>query len=170
MSNVVPQETLKIIRNMYRSRFMTAFGLVGIACAALSALAFLPSYLALYASGATVQPTTSVQSESDRETVARMQVLLAALKPLVSTTTTPAGAVRSVLAERPSGVHVTHITYTSGTPGVITVTGESAIPSAVDTYRRSLTGVPPFESVSVPVNDLIGAQGGSFSMTLSGEF
>ncbi|MBI4088320.1 PilN domain-containing protein [Candidatus Kaiserbacteria bacterium] len=167
MSNVIPQETRKIIGTMYRSRFMMAFGLVGIACAALSALALLPSYLALHASGTAVQQPTSARSESDREVVARMQVLLAALKPLVSTTTTPTGAVLSALAERPSGVHVTHITYT---PGVITVTGESAIPSAVDTYRRSLTGLPLFESASVPVNDLIGAQGGSFSMTLSGEF
>jgi len=170
MSNVISQDARKTVSRMYRSRFMIAGSLAGIACSVLSALALLPSYLTLRAADATASPSAGgALSDTDRAALAQLQGQLQILRPLFATTSSPVALLSSTLARRGAGVRIMHITYTSGTPSTFTFAGE-ATPSALDTYRKTLVDAKLFESVSVPVNDLISAQGGAFSMKLSGTF
>ena len=87
--------------------------------------------------------------------------------PLVEATTTPSAALARALSLRPSGVIVDHISYT---PGSLVLAGLSKSREGVGIYRKALAADPTFSSVVVPIGDLAGAQGGRFSMTLSGRF
>lgn len=171
MSNVIPQEGRDAVRSMYRARFVIAGGLVMIATAFLASLSILPSYLALHAVAppANAQPP-SVSGESDRAKIGRTQVLLSALGPLVAATTSPTQAISLALGLRGGGVRIDHITFTSGDPDVITISGSAETPAKIDAYRKGLAAQAIFKNVSVPVGDLVGAQGGRFSMTLQGNF
>jgi hypothetical protein len=171
MSNVLPQEVQRAVWSTYRARFIIAGSLVVIIAAALAALALLPSFLALRSVPVpSVNAAPTAPNASDRDQINRTQSLLAELTPLVSATTSPVDIVSRALALRPSGVTVDHITYTSGHPSVIMLVGSAAAPSEIDAFRAALAAEPRFTSVSVPVNDLVGAGGGRFSITISGNF
>ena len=158
---------------MYRARFIIAGALVALAVAALSVLALLPSYLALtIAAGASpagvISPNASVQA--DRDAIQQTQSLFNTLSPLVSSTTTPTDALTAALTARPNGVSVDHFTYAAGSPGALMIFGSGDTPGDINAYRAALANDPHFTNVSVPVGDLVGAAGGQFSITASGNF
>lgn len=173
MSNVLPPTAQQAVRSAYRARFIVAGSLVAIACALLAILALLPSFLVLVISGnasSAARSSASASATADSAAIAQAQALVAALSPIVSATTTPTDAIRAAIAARPAGVTVGHITYTSGAPGTLMLVGSGQTPSGISAYREALAADPHFTSVSVPVSDLVGAQGGQFSITASGNF
>jgi hypothetical protein len=50
------------------------------------------------------------------------------------------------------------------------IVGFSPARDAVNLYRQALQADARFKTVSVPVGDLAGTQGGKFSVTLLGDF
>lgn len=172
MSNVLPQEASRSVWGMYRARGIIAGSLVLLGAALFSAVALLPSYLALQIG---TSPTPSDQplnssDQVDRSAILQTQSLLAVLSPLVSATTTPSDVIARALAVRPSGVLVDHVTFTSGNPGAIVLYGSASGGDAVNAYRKALNADSDLKSVTVPVGDLAGAADGRFTMTLSGNF
>ena len=168
MSNVLPHEAQKVVWGMYRARFVVAGSLVGLAAAALSGLALLPTYLALQVGQRDSSPEISSRGsvdQADREGIIHTQSLLAALSPLLAATTTPTETIALALSLRPANVTVDHVSYTSGSPSTIMIVG-SAAREAINAYRQALQSDPHWKSVSVPVGDLAGAVGGQFSVTL----
>ncbi len=172
MSNILPVEAKQSVWNMYRARFIIAGSLFVIVAAVLAILALLPSYLVLATSAdgssqASALANASVQA--DGAAIAQGKSLLATLSPLVSATTTPTDAIAAALALRPAGISVNHLTYTAGRPGTLVIVGTGS-PAGISAYNQALTVDPLFTNVSVPIGDLVGAQGGQFSITASGNF
>ena len=159
---------------MYHVRFVIAGSLVGLAISVLSALTLLPSYLALHSGeGFSSADTTAVSrgtDKMDRDAIIRTQLVLAKLLPLTHATTTPTEAISRALSLRSQGITVDHITYTAGNPGTLMIVGQANLREAVSAYRQALNVDPQWKSVSIPVGDLAGAPGATFSMTLSGDF
>lgn len=158
---------------MYRARFLVAGSFVAITTALLTALAFLPMYLALHAAKEPVVPASlgkSGEIQKERTEVARAQSLVTALSPFVASTTQPSEVVGIALALRPKGISVDHVSYASGVTGEIMIVGFSLAREAINVYRQALQADAHFKTVSVPVGDLAGTQGGRFSVTLTGDF
>ncbi len=171
MSNVISREGRIAVGRMYRARFMIAGGLIFSATAFFAGLALLPAYLALHAVDAPSNARSASSSqERDRAEINRAVALLSILSPLVAATTTPTNTISRALSLRSAGVHIDHITYTTGEGGTIVISGTADTPTKIDAYRKSLSSEPMFTSVSVPVGDLVGAKGGHFSVTLQGTF
>lgn len=169
MTNVLPQETQREVWSMYRARFTLAGSAVALTVALLTYLSLLPSYLALHADeNAFSEPASVGVGTRDQADIVRTQSLLSALKPLLAGTTTPSEVIQSALLLRPRGVVVDHITYTSG--GTIVLSGVTPSREGINAYKNALLSDSHFKSVSVPVGDLVGAEGGRFSVTLSGVF
>lgn len=167
MSNVLPETSEVRVWHLYRARFIIAGSILALLVALLAFLLLLPSYLALQANEATLpRATTSVTLPKEQADIARTQSILSTLQPLMAATTSPSEALASALALRPHGVVVDGITYN---PGLLLITGVSAR-DAINTYKKALLGDSHFKSVFVPVEDLAGAGGGRFSVTLSGNF
>lgn len=173
MSNVLPQLARKKVWRMYRARFLLAGSVVGLVVAALAAVALVPSYVVLQASGLgppAEQTISAATASQDRMAILENQSLLTALSPLVSATTSRAQLIAAALSLRPADIRVEHITLTSGNPGTMILAGSATNISAIETYRKTLGSDSSFSSVSVPVGDLAGTQNGQFSITLLGNF
>lgn len=175
MSNVLPREAQRAVWRMYRARFITAGSLVAIATAGLALLALLPSYLALHAAeGRSISAVPSGEKDpkvqNERILIARAQSLLTTLAPLASATTTASDTIATSLALRPKGVTVDHIIYAGGSPGEVVIVGFAHTRDRINAYRQALENDPHFKTVTVPVADLAGTQGGKFSITISGTF
>lgn len=168
MTNVLPPEAERTLWRMYRARYIIAGSSIALLAALLSVLSLLPSYLALHANEETAsEQTERVASVKDQEDIRRAQGILTVLAPLVDATTTPSAAIARALSLRPAVVAIDHISYT---PGSLVLSGVSKSREGVGVYRKALATDPIFSSVVVPVGDLAGAQGGRFSITLSGTF
>lgn len=168
MTNVLPPEAEKELWRMYRARFLIAGSTVALLAALLSALSLLPSYLALHADAESAsEQMERVSSAQDQEDIRRAQAIVTTFAPFVEATTTPSGALTRALSLRPSGVTVDRISYV---PGSLVLSGASKTREGVGAYRKSLSADPLFSAVTVPVGDLAGAQGGRFSITLTGGF
>ncbi|MCR4325450.1 MAG: hypothetical protein NUV59_01440 [Patescibacteria group bacterium] len=173
MSNVIPQDAKKRLGRVYRARLILSGSLIVIAVATLSSLALLPSYLALRTNTAEPESAKIASTSEDLSAIARTQTLLSVLRPFtasVTSTTTPHGIISLALSLKESGIHVDHIIYASGQQNSVTFSGTADAPSYIAEYRRALEETPPFTSADVPLGDLVGAQGGRFSMTLKGDF
>lgn len=171
MSNVIPQQERKSIGSMYRSRFVMVGSAAVVVCSALSALALLPSFLVLRADSAALAPQgNTAVDKADRAALTQTEEMLSTLEPFASSATSSAGVLAVALAQRPSGVTVDHSTYTAGKPAVVVLSGRASTPSKLDAYRKALSQNALFNSVTVPVSDLIGSQDGAYTMTLSGNF
>ena len=171
MSNVITPEGRKAVRSIYRARFMIAGGLVMIATATGAFLAILPSYLALHVSNTPADALSDIPlSKSDHVEIAKAQMLLGALQPLLSATTTPSEAISLALDLRGEGVRIDRIAYSADAPAVITISGYADTPTQIDAYQKALSVEGIFKNVSVPVGDLVGAPDGRFSMTIQGDF
>ncbi len=170
---MLPREAQKAIWRMYLARFVLAGSCVAIAVAMLSGLALLPMYLALHsadeAASASLQAKNS-EIQNERAEIARAQSLITTLSPYASSSSTLSEAIEAALALRPKGVFVDHITYSSGDSSAIVLVGSAATRDGINTYRQALQPDMRFKTVSVPVGDLAGSQGGRFSVTLTGKF
>src|SRR3989344_3283850 len=172
MSNLLPKESKKAVRSMYRARFIIAASLAALLAAGFSALSLLPGYLALHAAeSVTTQPSLSKSgaSSADRAAIASIQAMLKALSPLVATTT-PTAVIIQALSLRPSNITVDRIAYSADNSGSILLTGSAATREAINKYRQTLSGDAHWKGVSVPIGDLTGEPGARFSITLSGPF
>jgi hypothetical protein len=171
MSNVIAPKERKGVGRMYRSRFIALGSAALIICSGVSALALLPSYLVLHADAAALAPQGPRSADqADRAALAQTETELSLVAPFASSATSSAGVVAIALAERVSGVSVDHISFTVGDPSTLVLSGHTSSPSKLDSYRKALAADALFESVTVPVSDLVGSQDGSFTMTLTGSF
>jgi len=155
---------------MYRARYIIAGSLALIVTALITFLALMPSYLALYSVSAPTTSPGAASNDSDRTQIGEAQSLLTALLPLISSTTTPTSAIALALSMKGTGLHINHVTFNSGTPSVIMLSGSADSPAQLDAYSKALGTQSLFSSVSVPVEDLVGAKDGNFAVTLQGIF
>ena len=173
MSNILPQDARLTVRSMYRARFIVADSFVALFVAGLSALALLPSYLAIHAADiqdAATSTSAKTASDADRATISSIRTMLGSLSPVLTATTTPSGLISKILSLCPPTILIDHLTYSGGDPGTIVVTGSAATREAINGDRQALSAEPLFKAVSVPVGDLTGAPGARFSLTLTGAF
>jgi hypothetical protein len=171
MANVLPQNAQKKLWRMYRARFVITFSVFLFALALLAAFLLIPSYLALRIAAPPVVNANFTHTGggvSDPTAIARAQAIVTALAPLFASTTTPSAIIGDSISQRPTGVMFDHILYTVQ-DGVFTLTlTGSATRDSLNAYRAQLVTDTHFTSVSVPVSDLVGTQGGHFSITLTG--
>lgn len=178
MSNVLPKETLRIEWGRFRNRLVLVGALVLLGTAALSALALLPSHVALQVEsqnpeqkgidGSGAVTDANSREKSERNDIARAQALIESVLPLVSSTSSPSEAIRAALALRPIGVRVDHISFVSGENATIAIYGISQGRENIHQYREALSNSGRFKSATVPVGALVGTDGGKFTITLSG--
>jgi len=178
MSNVLPKETLQAEWNRFRNRLVLVGALVLLGTAILSGLALLPAHAALLVEKAIATQQNNQergalseenqQALSERNGIVRAQVLLDSVGPIVSATSSLSEIINATLAVRPSGIRVDHITFVSGASGMMTIDGISRGRESINQYKEALSKSGRFKNISVPVGALVGADGGRFTMTLSG--
>lgn len=159
---------------MYRARLVIVLSLTIFALGFFFALTLLPSYLAISLAGGPDQTTQENTHTSSDETIsiARAQMLVTKLLPVLSATSSPTAVIATAIKDRPAGVVLSHISYTAGegdATGELLLVGD-APREKVSAYRDALTADPLFKTVSVPVGALVGTDGGHFSITLGGTF
>lgn len=167
MTNLLPLPEQKAVWGTYRARFALVLALVLFALALTALLALAPSYLALEIAAPpapTQAATTTTPSEST--SVSRAQILIELLGPLGSATSSPATAIEGALRDRPQGISVTHIVYTTAKPSSIELVGTGSR-DAVSAYQGALSKDTLFSAVSVPVSALVGSVDGHFTLTLT---
>ena len=178
MSNVLPKETLQAEWSRFRGRCVLVGGLVFLGAAVCSGVALLPAHVALYveavstakqsAAQSGVLPGANTQAQSERADVKRAQTLLDGVTPVVSSTSSPTEIISAALALRPSGVRVDHITFVLGDKNTMRIDGTSDGRESINQFREMLAKSGRFKNTSVPVGALVGAEGGKFTITLSG--
>ncbi|MDP2649054.1 MAG: hypothetical protein Q8P19_04130, partial [bacterium] len=161
-----------------RNRSLLVGALVLLGTAVLSAAALLPAHVALQVEkslaaqqGVTESGAVSLanrQARDERNDVLRAKVLLDKVAPIVSATTSPTEVISAVLALRPSGVRINRVSFVPGKNGMLTIDGVSPGRESTNEYKELLSKTGRFKSVSVPVDALVGTQGGKFTITLSG--
>ena len=169
MSNVLPPEARARIRSEYRARFLLA-SLCLIVVGASVIFALLPAAVSLAAVPIPSAPATATVSDTATDLVAikHTQGIVAALASSTAATSS-ISALESLLAARGSGITINLITY-SAAAHTITLNGSAASPADITAFQDALQQNPIFTNVSVPVGELFDAQGGAFTMTVSGTF
>lgn len=173
MSNLLPENSRTELRQEYRARYVFAGSLLAIGAAVFMSLSMLPSYVAFSSSLPKGQNTTaSDETKKDFADITRAQSLVQQLAPTMVSTSTISRAIQSALAVRSRGAHVDNISYMRDplASGVVTIGGLADGRVSINEYRTALQKVPSFTSVRLPVGDLIGSQGGRFTVTLTGNF
>jgi|SRR3989338_168116 len=178
MSNVLPKETLQAEWSKFRNRAVLVGALVLLGTAALSGLALLPAHIALevektIAAGdddakSAASSDADQQTKNERSDIVRARALLDSITPVVSVTSSPTEVINAALAVRPSGVRIERITLVFGDTTTTTIDGISQGRENINQYKEALSKSGKFKSVSVPVGALVGAEGGRFTITLSG--
>lgn len=170
MANVIPREGLSKIGKRNSARFLFVGACMSAAAAIVAILAIMPAYLSVRVARASVE-TAAQQSggtaTADQEAAVRTQGLITNLTPIANATTSPVGALDVALAEKPAGLSITSITYTSD-KSTIVLTGTASRREAVSALRDALEASKRFSTVAVPVAALVGAQEGRFTITLTG--
>ena len=180
MSNILPSDTQKEMLRFYRARFILTGSLVFLVGAFLSMLALLPGTLIIKLdhaalgelSGATPPSEAGSGVESERAEILRANALVEQLST-VSSPPHVLEALRAALDARPLGTYVEDIQYTAGAlgaGGTLIISGNAANRTSINNYRAALADDPRFSSVSLPVGALVGAEGGRYSITLTGQF
>lgn len=171
MTNLLPLTRVRHIRFFYLTRFVKVFGLLLAGAAVCALLSLAP---ALWVFTVESRIGTEVPNSFDAATRQKDRLMLISgsgyidiLSPIVSATTTPSEAIAHALALRPHGIVVDHIAYTQGT---ITLGGSTLEPALLDRYRLMLLADPLFPKVAVPVDALVGASNGRFTLTISRSF
>jgi len=172
MANVLPLAGKKAVEKRMRARFLL-IGSLAIAVAAIVAiLSVVPAFMSVRIAHASLesslQESAGSQSE-DQAAAARAQALIGAFKSIASATSSPSDALAAALAQKPAGISITAITYTSGKNEIV-LSGLAARREAVNQFRDMLEKTGRFSGVAVPVGALVGTQEGRFTVTLSGAF
>ena len=175
MANLLPKEMQKKVAAHYRSRFLLVGSLMFLAIAFCTALALLPSYLAVRgrAESAAISSAGSsgnADSRTERVAILRAQGLLARISPLLTSTSSPTGAITAALVARPASIAIDYIAYSGGNSSSIIIRGTGARRDSVNGYRDALLKNTLFKSVVVPVGALVGVEAGKFTMTLTGNY
>lgn len=154
----------------YRTRFIFV-GSIALGILAIFALAALmPSYISLAQNRPITDSTTKVSANSratERNEAFKTQALIAQLQPLVATTTSAMDLIVRALDGKPAGVTVDHISYrTDAHQNIITLSGTAQSREGTNAFRKELDAKGIYQSVQVPVGDLIGVTGNQFTVTL----
>lgn len=169
MSNVLTPEGKKNLDVRLRARVILAASLI-LACGAIIAcLALAPAIISVQVASASLA-TPSEEAEAAREDstkAGRAQSLIAALGPLVSSTSSATNALDQALALQPADISISVITYTAES-NTIVLSGLSKGREAVNDFRDALEASDQFADVAVPVAALVGTQQGRFTITLKG--
>lgn len=168
MTNLLPLEAEKAMWRTYRSRFVIVGSLVLLALSGLALCSLIPGYIAirLAAPAAIEMPRAERDGSDDPVSIRRTQALIETMAPLLSPTSSPSVALREALKEKPRGVTVDRVSYSTGR---IVLSGEGTREN-IDAYRNVLVANKTFSAVSVPVSALVGRDGARYSLTLTGEF
>lgn len=171
MANVLPPEVQKKVWGMYRARFVLILSIVLIVLSGLTALALFPSYIALYVAAPSLinAADSSVDVGDAAISLERSQTLIRELLPVLTATSSAMATVENALSVKPTGVRITRLTYSSGTEGKIILIG-SGTRDGVSAYKDALVGLGIFSGIAVPVSALVGSNGGTFSVVLTGNF
>ena len=179
MSNLLPKERLELVWDDYRNRLILTGALVLLGAAIFAGNAFLPAYVALKVGESEQEKQNAIsilqsdpnpQSRVERADILRSQTILSHIAPIVFATSSLMGILNSALELRPNGVTVSHINIVSGKGGSVIINGEASGRDEINRYRDSLSKDARFEGVSIPVDSLVGSEGGAFTITLTGNF
>lgn len=156
---------------MYRSRLVLVTALALLVLAAIAALFLIPSYVALRVAAPPVPDAqVSTGEEQDILTLQRTQFLIRDLEKTLVVATSSMKVVEEALALRPSGIRVLRIAYERVEGGGrLTLSGDGTR-DTITGYRDALTRSGKFTGVSVPVGALVPAEGGAFTIVVSGHF
>ena len=173
MANVIPPDVKKQLRSVARARFILATAIVALISAAVVSLMLLPSWFALaqHSSGAssgTIIPPS--QQALDKTALNQTNTLLSQLAPITLASTTLSEAIISAVGARPTGISIDQVTYSAGKTATLVLYGSAKSTAQISAYRAALASSTIFTSATVPVNALIGAEDGRFTLTLTGNF
>lgn len=178
MSNVLPRAAQKKIWIFYRNRFVFVGGIAAILMALVTILALTPSFIAARASSTSVDvsggtPFPDTEREQERADITQVRVLTNELSPILKQTNIP-DVLSEVLSARPKGVTIQRIEIAEQKEGKgsqsIVLGGIAANRSYISEYKTALSGLSYFDTITVPVGALAGAEGGQFTITLVGSF
>lgn len=171
MSNVLTTEAKRSLDRGTRARYLFFTGVVFTVGATVASLALLPAFLTVFVARASVAPSVEEArgSRDDSAAASRAQMIVGALKPLVSATTTPSVALEQALELQPRELSITSITYEAAAHKLV-LSGVADERGAVNVFSDALKGSGVFTNVNVPVAALAGTQEGRFTMTLTGTF
>ena len=172
MANVLPNSSLKAVGGFYRTRFVFIGSGVALVCALFALLVLVPAYTAVHSKAGVTsespQLPASLQTNTDRDDIARAQLLVGGFRPVASSSPSILELLDDVLGVRPDGVLVESINIKRGEAGTITLEGSLDSRGALSTYREALLENPRFKSVSVPLGVLAGTGDDRFTITLTG--
>ncbi|MBI4133000.1 hypothetical protein HY478_00130 [Candidatus Uhrbacteria bacterium] len=170
MSNLLPKDALRTLSGWERSRLLLVGSLSAIALGFIVLLSLAPLYLMHAEFGQEIpEVKLPASQQTERESIARAAILVRELKGVASSTSA-VDILQAVINARPPKVTISSIGYVRGNPSVITIGGIAPSRDEISAYRTVLSKDPRFTSVSVPLGTLTGADGGRFSITLSGTF
>jgi hypothetical protein len=140
-----------------------------VAIAVLVALA--PSYAIVKAEQQRTEAKVAEFPQNDeREEVMQAQMLVRAFKPIAASATSSLTIFEDIFSARPAGVVLSSVGLVKGEEGSIAISGRASSREQINSYRAALSENPMFESVEVPIGVFVGAEGGNFSMTITGTF
>ena len=174
MSNVLPSGAQKDAWRFNRSHFVLVGALVLLVGALVALAVLIPGYLLVKAGQEVALPSflqvPAAKEGNERAEIVRAQVLTEQFSFLASSSTSPIDALAAALRARPSGASIEGIQYIRGEAGKILITGSASNRTSVSAYRDALAKEVYFTDVSIPASALAGAEGGKFSITLTGDF
>lgn len=171
MANVLPKDSLRELRSSYRTRFILAGSLVASIVAGAVLIALVPSYAMVKAEQERTEAKVAEFPQNDeQEDIMRAQMLVRAFKPLTASATSSLTIFDDIFSVRPAGVVLSSVGLVKGQEGSIAISGRASSREQINAYRAALSENPIFESVEVPIGVFVGAEGGSFSMTITGAF
>lgn len=169
MSNLLPNDVRAEAWSRTRARILIGFASVLMVGAILAAGALSPSFLIMHGVQVSNSKERADAPADDTQAIIEAQALLSQLS-LVESTSSPATVAAQAVAARPKGVTLSHIVYNSGTPSTLMLVGKASRREDVNAYRAALAADTRFTSVSVPINALVGADNGDFTLTITGTF
>ncbi len=169
MTNLLPLPAQKSLWGIHSARFILILSLVMIALAVIALLALSPSFVALEVNTLSEEEMAAQGSNAaeSQKSMAKSQLLLSAISPLIYSTSSPSAAIEKALSLRPKGALVQRVRYVSSSKS-IQLSG-TANREALTAYRAALEAEGTFTSVAVPVAALVSSNG-QFSITLGGNF
>lgn len=172
MANVLPPEDQKIIMRTQIARFVLVFSAVALICACATYLALTPSYLTLVFGDVKVQSNLGghASTTSDASVMRETKATITQLNSITSATSSASQILSAIISEKPEGVTISELNFTSGSPGKIVIVARAARLNLIQTYRDTLKADAHFESVNIPVSALVGSANDNFTITLSGTF
>lgn len=170
MANVLPPAAQKKVWSYYRARFIIIGSAAALCAAAIALIALLPAYKYLL----DTSPVTEIVSDgkkidtiAERDLALETQALIDQISPMLTASSSALAAIQHSLSRRPSGITITRITYSVSKNRSLVLMGTSASRESTNAFKRALEETKAYESVSVPVGDLVGRDT-RFTITLSG--